>query len=169
MGSTARDIITTIRDQLRTLVDGGAAGGSYDHDLRTSDGARRVRVGAARVPPNTVGAFAWVTPLGRPSSEAPGLVPLNQYERAFDIQITGFTRSTGAPGDDSVLRAVDLADDIEHALEVSLADSSELGGLIYGMVIRYETFTGAEADLPAALGVVLMVVSCRYRENRGAA
>ena len=165
MGSAARDIASKVRDELRSLVDGGV---DYDFDLRTSNGATRVRIGAARQPPNTAAAFAWVTPLARPSDETPGHVPLTQYGRTLTLQITGFVRATGSNEGELLLRAFDLGDDIERALESSLDDPAGLGALLYGMLINYEAFGGGAVEMSTDLGVVLMVVSCRYRETRGA-
>jgi len=165
VGSRLRDILEMIRDELRDRVDGGA---SYDFDLRTVSSTPRVDIGESLMPPSGAEAHVLITPIGRPSNETPGQVQLNSYGRTLTVQITGLVKATTAPGGEALLRACDLADDIELALETSLADATKLGSLLHGLSFDYDVLSGAALQLPAGFGAVLGTVTCHYQEVRAA-
>ena len=77
--------------------------------------------------------------------------------------ILGFVQATTADRSEVLLRACDLADDIELALETDVS----LGGNALGLSVSYGVLSGAEYNLPINTGMVEMSIDIRYHETRG--
>tara|TARA_Y100001973_G_C5175412_1_gene321587 strand:+ start:714 stop:1187 length:474 start_codon:yes stop_codon:yes gene_type:complete len=157
MGSQLRTIIETLRSQIASSCNGS---GSYNFDLRDSSGTQRVCIGTSLYP-NTYPALM-IQGIQRTSGETG---QLTQYRRSVSIDMHGYVSSTNDDPGEPILRAIDLANDVELAIE---ADPS-IGSTVETVIMDYTALDGAEYNLEQGHGFVAIRLVATYRENRGEA
>lgn len=157
MGSQLRSILETLRSQIATNCNGS---GDYNFDLQDSSSTQRVYIGASLYP-STYPALLLVG-INRRTDETG---QLTQYARILSVSMHGFVSAINDNPGEALLRAVDLANDVELAIE---SDPS-IGGTVERVAVSYDVFDGAENNLESGSGFVALELIAHYRETRGSA